>query len=284
MVDVLYSGAAQDRVKFPYIVLSKISNTLDTLSTCFTRLENNLFQIGIFSDNYEDLLRRVDEVENLLEGADFQIGNRLFTTIEFVNKSIDEPVSGVYQAFLVVEIIVEKNLAIITSVSGIDWDSLTVDEWAELTVDEWATLLVAEAASFGRETSGKTFFEALYKRFVEHTPLSSAVAGFSTTSLVLEEWKRPFIYIPDYQTVEFFTTTCSRLQTTTFSITVQGHNPEDIEVLMEEIDNLYNYATLIIDNRRFTALEWIGDSLIEIDQEIWEGSVNFELALEKDIA
>jgi hypothetical protein len=91
------------------------------------------------------------------------------------------------------------------------------------------------------------------------------------------------MYVPEYNQVIEFITTCSKVDKVSFDLAVQGNNTEDLEDLLEKIDHLYSYGRLHLGNRRFTNLEWTGNSIVEIDPEIWEARNNYECMLEKDI-
>lgn len=104
-----------------------------------------------------------------------------------------------------------------------------------------------------------------------------------TTRFGDSSWVRPFIFIEGYSTEEAWLTTKSRLENTQFTISMEDYSPIDVEDLMEDVDNLISYAKITVNNRRWTSLEWQGDTLIEVEPNLWRGSINYELTLEKDL-
>lgn len=113
--------------------------------------------------------------------------------------------------------------------------------------------------------------------------LKEKITNVTSTSFGHPNWERPFIYIDNYNTVDAFLTTLSRLESTSFSVSIEDYNPLDVEDILEEIDDILSYSKLEVRNRRWTSLEWQGNSLIEIEPNIWKGSVNYEVILEKDL-
>jgi len=236
--------------KFPYIGISKVSNNLETRDTCLNRIERNIFNISAYHDDFDSLLTIVDDIETLLDFKALTIGNRRFLTLQFVDKFISEPSAGIYRISLNYEITTQK-----------DFNS------SDLSTSS---------------SSGSTFFEALYNRSKVNDVLNN-FSGFVTTEFAFEEWKDPFLCIPSYNELEAFATTKSSIRQTDFSLVTFFDDPVEIERLQEEIDNTFSYCKLSVAGKRFTNLEWIGDSLVEVEKDLWRGSVDYSLQLEKDI-
>lgn len=236
--------------KFPYIGISKVSNNLDTRDTCLNRVERNIFNISAYHDDFDKLLTIVDDIEELLDFQSMTIGNRRFLSLQFVNKFISEPTVGIYQINLTYEIVTQKNF-----------------NSSDLSISS---------------SSGSTLFEALHNRSRVNDVLNN-FSGFVTTEFAFEEWKDPFLCIPNYTEVEAFATTKSSIRQTDFSLVTFFDDPVEVERLQEEIDNVFSYCSLVVAGRKFTNLEWIGDSLIEVEKDLWRGSVDYSLQLEKDI-
>lgn len=107
---------------------------------------------------------------------------------------------------------------------------------------------------------------------------------YQVTTTKFHNIRRPYLFVPQYDTLDFFRTTKSRLENQSFEICVQGYNPFDIETILEEVDNTLSYCRLeVSSNRRFTTLQWTGNSLIELKPELWHGTIKYNLVLEKDI-
>ena len=131
----------------------------------------------------------------------------------------------------------------------------------------------------------KQYTDGLYSltldgKFAER--LNRLIAKVTTTKF--HNLKRPYLFVPEYFYQDYFRTTCSRLEQIDFEVCIQGYNPLDLEDILEDIDNTLSYSRLEVpSNRRFTTLQWTGNSLMEIRPELWHGSVNYNLVLEKDI-
>lgn len=244
------SGHIEDTSK-SYAILTKISNGLDTLDTCLTRLEQNIFQVNVFDVTFSGLLDTFDLVESILENKTLNLTTKRFVSLLYNGANYNEVTQGFYSGWLQYEIMVQKDFS----------------------------------SSFKLDTIiGETFQEALFKHYQNSDNLNNKVNGFVTTKFGRGDWRRPFISIPNYKIDEDFRTTClTRGENYNFSFLVEGNDPDELEIISNEIDNTFSYIKLsLTGNRRFTNLQWIGDSLIEIEPDLWQIEVDYNLLLEKE--
>lgn len=253
-IDTLFPvSAGISRDKKEYVVVEKVSNVLDFRSTCLERLENSIYRVRVFTFNFPELRRQLGLIESALEFSSLTIANRRFVNLNLNDVHLEELEKGFYTGFLQFAIDTQK-------------DFRNREPGFQLTT-----------------TSASNFWEALYLRYKNSTLLSDKIKDFVTTSFVQDKNKRPYIFIPKYNVVNNWWTTCTRLQETTFNISVEGYSPTEIELILEEVDNLYSYCKLGTSDKRFTNLEWIGDSLIQEELELWIGSITYQIILEKNI-
>jgi hypothetical protein len=245
----LFQSGFQDQASLPYVTLAKISNTLDTRDTCGNRVERNIFQISAFDNNFTNSRRILDELERTLDGSILNIGNRRYMSMLWTGRIHREPTRGLYQGILTYEIFAQK-----------DFDATKY---------------------YVSSTSGANFWEALFNRYkTTSNKLIDLTNGFVTTKFHTGGWY--FLHVPSYEIAEDFATTCNtRGERVSFEIATYGPNPDDVEAILEEVDNVFSYARLVITDKQFTTLEWLGDSLVEIEPEIWRGAIEFNLILEK---
>ncbi len=241
----------QQGFKVPYASISKVSHTLLNLDTCLNRLETQIFNINLYDDNFNRLIRNTDKVEDDYDFSTLNVANRKVNRVQFQNRFVDEPKKGFYFSSLTYEVITQK----VFSPSNVKLDA----------------------------TGGDNFYEALYTRYKQFPELNGPVENFIVTGFGDEEWPFNFLYIPNYSTVQAFLTTCSRLEETSFSISIQHKNPDHIERVIELVDDIYSYCTLKLSGKRFTSLQWRANSLIELEPEFWQGTIDYSLILEKDI-
>lgn len=246
----LLTSGFQDSEVVPYGIITKVSTNLITLDTCLDRLEDNLFQITIFEDNFTQLGIKLNTVEDILDFNTLTLSNRKINNVQFNGRIIEELTEGFYQGILTYNIVTQKDSSSNTNTST---------------------------------TSGKNIYEALFNRYLSEGTLNNLIENFTTTAFGNEDWNFNFVYIPDYTTSKDFLTTCSRLEKTTFSISIHNDRLWHTEEVLEAIDDTFSYCKLKIDDKRFTSLKWLGNSIIEIEKNFWLGSVNYELILEKDI-
>ena len=254
MVDLeleLVQSGFQSSSKVPYSSLNKVSHTLINLDTCLNRLESQIYQILLYDDDFPRLLRNLDKVEDLYDWSTLEVGNRLVNNVEFQGRFVDEPTDGLYFGNLTYDITTQKQ-----------FDPAKIDTVA---------------------TVADNFYAALFKRYEDNPNLVSHVDGFVTTKFGQPDWPFGFLFIPNYTTTRAFLTTCSRLEETSFSIQLQHKDPDHIQRVIELIDDLYSYCKFTLTGKRFTTLQWQSNDLIELEPEFWQGSVSFNLTLEKDI-
>lgn len=93
--------------------------------------------------------------------------------------------------------------------------------------------------------------------------------------------RRPYIFIPEYETIEDFWTTKTKTETTQFEVVVEANKASEAEEIQEKVDNVLSFANLTIRNRKFFGIRWLGDSLQEVKQNLWQASIRYEMFLEK---
>lgn len=245
------TGILQGNATTPYTTLSRISNVLDQRDTCVNRYEMSLYDVTVFTTSFSRLNQLLDDIEDELDYATLAVSDRDFSSCLFQQRRETELEPGFYQGILSYEVQIQKPLS---------------------------------SEFFVSSTTGTTFFNALYKRFNDHYTLNHKVDGFVTTRFGADRWKRPFLFVPEYNIVEDFATTCSRVDKISFEIAVEGYGPNEVDEILNEIDNVYSYCTLRVDNRQFTNMEWMGNSLVELEPSLWRGAVQFEIMYEKDIS
>lgn len=255
MVDLelrLVQSGFQVGNKVPYSSVMKVSHTLLNLDTCLNRLETQIYQVLLYDDNHPRLLRNIEKVEGQLDFSTLKIKNRKNPRVKFLDRFEDEPVEGLYFANLTYEVITQK-----------EFDPEKVKR-ATTTADD--------------------FYSALRKRYLEHPILTAKTGEFVTTKYGKSEWDFGFLFIPSYNTLQDFLTTCTRAEATNFSIAIQHNNPDKIMDIQEDIDDIYSYCTFKLTGKRFTTLEWQSNTLVELEPEFWQGTVDYKLILEKEIA
>lgn len=229
----------------PYTHVENLGASYDQLDTERRRIDSNLFRFTTFSSDFTLIPDIDDAIENLFRLKNVECQNRTVLSIYKMNKETWEPAKGVYASSLTFDIMSQK-----------------------------------EFADNNIEVSGSSFYAALYSLF-NSSPVRAKVSGFTTTRFVDESWKRPFIYIPRYTEIEDLVTTCSYGDKIQFEFNIEGHDPTVVEELMEDIDNSYSYALLNVNNRIFSGMNWLSNSIEEVAIELWLGRVNYEAILER---
>ncbi len=254
MVDLeleLVQSGFQSSSKVPYSSLIKVSHTLLNLDTCLNRLESQIYQILLYDDDFERLLRNLDKVEDIYDWSTLEVNNRRVNNVEFEGRFVDEPTDGLY------------------------FGSLTYDITTQKEFDPAKIEII--------NTTADNFYAALFKRYEDNPKLTSHVDGFVTTKFGQPSWPFNFLFIPNYSTTQAFLTTCSRLEETSFSISIQHKDPDHIQRVIEIVDDLYSYCKFTLSDKRFTSLQWRSNSLNELEPEFWQGTIDYSLILEKDI-
>lgn len=246
-IGFIYSGVINP-FKVPYYSVSKISTVLDDLDTCLNRIERNIFQIDIYGKDPDQLKTASLDLENTLSFNQLVIGNRRFQGMWKLSSRLEEIVKGIFK------------------------NSFEYEVWTR-----------REFTSYNKDTTvGTSFYNAIYQRYLSTIGLnlSGKLNGFILSRFT--QVKRPYLFVPNYQSEEEFRNTCAITEGTEFSLSVEDNNPENVEVILEEIDKLYSYCKLKID-KTFLGLYWLGSSLDEFEPGLWRGSVRYKILLETNI-
>ncbi len=243
------SGHIEDTSR-SYVILTKVSNGLQNLDTCLSRFEQNIFQVTVHDVTFTGLLDKLGIVETLLENQTLNLTTKRFVSLLYLGSNLIESTIGLYSGWIQYEIITQKDFSSSYKLNTVE---------------------------------GITFQQALFTHYKNSNNLNNKVNGFVTTKFGRADWKRPFIFIPNYKIDEEFRTTClTRGENYNFSFSVEGSDPDELEIIAAEIDNTYSYIRMsLTGNRRFTNLQWIGDSLFQLEPDLWEISVDYILLLEK---
>lgn len=98
-----------------------------------------------------------------------------------------------------------------------------------------------------------------------------------------EGTQRPYINIPFFKTDDDEDTSKSRHEKMSFGFEIMAHTLEELEAINEEIVTLYDYSRLrFTGHKRFTTMEWEGDTITEMEPGFWQSIVNYSIIQEKD--
>lgn len=235
----------------------------------------------------------------LVESGIFSSGKRLpYITIEKIGATLDrfDTCANRYEEHLFnIHVFAQSNSKasdLATKVENkLDWQRFTVQnriieniEFVEKMEQELIPAVHKHSLQYLIQTQ-KKYTEGLYSITLDGR-IGERINRlmYTNTTTKYHSVKRPYLFVPKYTANDFFRTTKSRLETIDFEICVQGYNPFDIETILEEVDNTLSYCRLEVpSNRRFTTLQWVGNSLMELRPELWHGTVKYNLVLEKDI-
>jgi hypothetical protein len=241
----LATSSFQNERPTRYTYIEKLNTELDTLTSTLTRLENHYYRINYYGHNFINVTDNLHLINKRILTLNFSIANYKHCETEVLRRHYEEVDKGFYHG------------------------SITY-------------LFVLE-----RQNTGYTFghvraldmYSCLNSRF-NGSVLSTVIPDFITTKYTNKP--RPYLYIPNYEEIEFLVSTSdgtARTHQVNFSIGFEHGSIASAELALEEIDKLYSYATFYFTdtNKRFMNLSWQGNSLMEIEPFVWEGKVNYQL-------
>jgi hypothetical protein len=248
MLETLFNRLVNGGIK--NVVWSNFQNKYTQPYTIINLLSNTLHSKDTCNSRLEHRIYQItsydDSFRSLVDTVSI-INQQLNKSFQFLNQNITEPIRGIYEAKIQFEVLVQTHFKFL----------------------------------FAPKLSGKNLYEVLLKGYNE-SDLCEVTNGFCGTEFVRESWNRPWIFIPEYNTVTYFITTCNtQARSTKFSISLEAYNPVQLESILEKIDQAFSYSKMQIDGKNFLGLEWLGNSINEIAPNIWQGAVDYEIILEE---
>lgn len=236
--NIVYSGF-NNKKNVPYIHVMKSGSFYDQLDTCKTRIDTNQYIVEIVTKNFAELEELRTNVETKLRTKSLQMARRQVLSIDKLNEYIEEKEKGIYVCESLYDIMSQK-----TFVDG------------------------------RKQVAGDNFFESLFNWYKVSALYDEL--KFSTTKFVHESWERPYMFVPRYNITEDMLTTCTRGDNYNFNLVIEHTDPVQIESWMETVDDELSYSVLNITNKFFAGINWLGNTLEEIEMGIWQGSINYE--------
>lgn len=236
----------QNKVNNNYLVISKNSTALEYRDTCLDRHEKHIFNFQLYDDDWTRLKLSANSLRDVLDWSNISFTTRRFENIEYVTDNLTELERGKYLHSFFYEIYLAK------SKSNFQFSS----------------------------SEGSDFFEALYNRYLQFQ-LEFNIQGFVISKFGKSEWDLNHLYVPNYESIENFRTTLTRIDSTRFSINYRSVALVDVENVIEKIDNVFSYCQYIVDSKQIITIEWLGETITELEPNIWGGSVEYEIMQER---
>ncbi len=250
--NTISSGNTLETTKRPLVYIDQQSRILIEKDSCLKRQEEALFEIHVVSQSFSELDSILSGIETVLDwvnlNEDYDTSERTLLTVEWQGRNRGEPQAGKFAGSVNYSVIVEIGLG---------------------------SRLVTDT------TSKTNIFGNLRARFDAHTQLSNLVNDFTSGEFVNESSKRPFIFTEGYVATETGATTKTRQETESFSLVVDEFLPGTVEILQQQIMEVYDYCKLTSNDRTFMLMEWVGSELFELESNLWRGKINYELTQEK---
>jgi len=241
-----------EKSKLPYVYISKSANVLSWKDSCLSRYESGNYNIHVYTETLQELLDLLKELEDIYNYGILNLTNEFkrFINIQLISSLIQEEIPQLFHGILIYEIIIEK---------------------------------ITDLIYINEVTYAKNIFEAITKRFDQFHTLNDLVTSFVTSKFSLEKTVLPYITIPDFVSNEDQLTTKSRIEALTKSFCIYAESLTEIETIQDEICRVFDYCHLILEDKYFLVMEWLSDSIIELMPQLWKGTVDYEILLEKDI-
>jgi len=220
------SGNTLETTKRPLVYIEQQSRILIERDSCLKRQEEALFNIHAVSLSFSELNDILGGIESVLDWSNlneaYDTSERTLLTVEWQGRNRAEIKAGRFIGSVSYSIMVETGLG------------------SRLLTDT---------------TSKSNIFGNLQARYVAHTQLSDLVNDFTSGEFVNESSKRPFIFTEGYAASETGATTKTRQETESFSLVVEEFLPSTVEILQQQIMNVYDYCKLTSDDRTFMLME-----------------------------
>ena len=243
------SGFLLENTKLPYVSLVKTSNVLDWRDSCLKRYEKSLYQFLIYAETQDEILDLIIKINNVYDFSTLRLRTpKRFTNLEWMNEKITELTPQLFRGIIAYEITVEKSL---TDRQIIDLETKTISD---------------------------NFLSAIYNRYK-----SDELPDLNTARFTLNSINLPYIVIPSTAISEDHRTSKSRIEKLAFQFDIFSESLQELESLQNDITNIYDYCKLRLDNKWHTMFEWVSDTAEELNPQIWKGSVNYEILMEKYI-
>ena len=110
-LDLIFSssGFIQEHTKLPYLSVNSLGHSLGWKDTTKFRFEETAYAFIIYAEQLEELLRLIDQVEELFDGYILNLKSPLgFENLQWLSRRISELEPGLYQAIIIYEIIVDR--------------------------------------------------------------------------------------------------------------------------------------------------------------------------------
>lgn len=238
------SGFINPDTKFPFSTIQKIATIKVGGDTCNSLEEESLYEFHTFTNSRRQLTKIQEAIQNRYDYASFSVVNRNFMGIFWDGFTILEPEPGMYHGIQRYRVLAER--------------------------------LFSERMNLGT-TEGETFLECIYKRYLASANLTSYLREFSTTTFVPEKTKYPYCVIPQFIAEPNQWDTFGYLEEITFSFSIWDTSAETVEKIKEILMDEYHFANFEIANRIFCSLAYESDTLIEQEEGIWNGTVDYSL-------
>lgn len=239
-------GFHHELTKLPRVSLSKNATTLVDLNTCFSRIEESQYEFTVYGLEFDEVYDKLLELEEIYDYSSFQHTNRFFMSMNWSQTSIREPEPGIFEGRLILDIVARKDLS-----------------------NQYNLL---------DNTSGKNIPDCLRNRFLQYVKSSKLVPS----SYADERYRRPYTIVPDIRANEFAVDTGGRIEQHAISFSSYANGLFEVEMINEDIMNVFDYCNFITP-KRCLGLEWVSDTADEVEPGIWNGSVNYNIFLGKDI-
>jgi len=250
------SGNTLESTKRPLVYIDQQSRILIERDSCLKRQEEVLFEIHAVSQSFSELDSILAGIESVLDWSNlnsaYDTSERKLLTVEWQGRSRGEPKAGRFAGSVSYRIVIETGLG-------------------------------SRLISKTNVTSQRGIFGNLRQRFNNHPQLNNLVSDFTSGEFVNESSKRPFIFTEGYVAVETGATTKTRQETESFALVVDEFLPGTVEILQQQIMNVYDYGKLVDSNKTFMLMEWVGSELFELESNLWRGKINYELTQEKTL-
>ena len=244
-------GSLEELTDFPYVSLTRLSTSLNTLTSCLSRLEESTYQFIVYDYTFDKIGQHLKALKQAYDYSSFRNTNRKFASMQWNQQSIQESEPGLFEGRLFLEILTEKPFS--------------------------------RQYNKTDRTAGETIAACIYNRFNQYKQAVFTDVDFFSSRFAAERSARPYIVLPDLQSREEQINSKGRHEQTTFTFNSYGSGCFETEMLNERLMHVFDYCGFILPDSRYTGLEWVSDEIAEEEPGIWRGAVTYNLLLENSI-
>ncbi len=248
------SGFLLSDTKLPYVNIFQVTRAIDSRNSCGSRFERCFYNINAFCETQDEVIDLTNKLENIYDYSKIKLTSPYrFTNLYYHSLNIQELAPQLFRGIYSLEIVVEKYL--------------TSKKREYLNI----------------ETSGENLFAAIANRYKQFSNLWVKVNDICTSAYTRTNIPQSYVVIPQLASSETERTSKSRIKDNHLTFSFFAETLYDIELIQQEIELVYDYCKLRLNDEYFLMFDWESFGIIEVEPGFWQGTINYNLLTEKDI-